>query len=48
MLGLGVVQQGISIWDLLSYVIRSGIPQQCARIGYSSVCIEIKNCSAMY
>ena len=47
-LGLGIAQQCISIWELLSNVIRRGIPQQCVRIGYSSVCMEIGNCSAMF
>ena len=47
-LGLGIAQQCISIWELLSNVLRRGIPQQCVRIGYSSVCTEIGNCSAMF
>ena len=47
-LGLGIAQQCISILELLSIVIRYGIPQQCVRIGYSSVCIEIGNCLAMF
>ena len=48
MLGLGIAQQCISIWELLSNVIRYAIPQQRVRIGYSSVCIEIGNCSAIF
>ena len=48
MLGLGIAQQCISIWELLSNVIRRGIPQQCVRIGYSSVCMEIGNCAARF
>ena len=47
-LGLGIAQQCISIWELRSNVLRRGIPQQCVRIGYSSVCMEIGNWSAMF
>ena len=32
-LGLGIAQHCISIWELLSNVIRRGIPQQCVRLG---------------
>ena len=48
MLGWGVDQQYISIWELFKNVKRLGIPQQCVRIGYSSVCIENGDCSAKY
>ena len=48
MIGLGIAQQGISLWELLSNVLRMGIPQQCVRIGYSSVSIEFGNWSAMF
>ena len=48
MLGLGIAQQCISIWELLSNLLRYGMSQQCVRIGYSSVYIEIRNCSAMF
>ena len=47
-LGLGITQQCISIWELRSNVLRRGIPQQCVRIGYSSVSFAIGNCSAMF
>ena len=32
----------------ISHVSKLGIPQQCVRIGCSSVCNEIGKCSAMY
>ena len=48
MLGLGIAQHCISIWELLSNVLRRGILQQCVRIGYSSVCMENRNWSAMF
>ena len=47
-LELGIAQQCIGIWELLSNVLRRGIPQQCVMIGYSSVCMEIGNWSAMF
>ena len=48
MLGLGITQHCISIWELLSNVLRYGMSEQCVRIGYSSVCIENRNGSAMF
>ena len=47
-LGLGLSQRCISIWELLSIVIRYGKPQQCVSIGYGSIVSEIVICSALY
>ena len=47
-LGLSIARQCKELGFYLSNVSKLGIPKRCVRTGYSSVCIEIGKCSAMY